>query len=226
MAGSYLKRRIRQIAQAIGTSVLSIPYNIRRAYNKKRIKSRDFTVISNNCWAGKLYQYMDMPYLSPTVGLYFFADDYIRFVQNFEHYISMDLKFISYKDSRYKNILLKKNETDKPIGILDDVEIVFLHYKTQEEAYEKWNRRKNRINWDNIIFKFSKMNKCKEYHLAAFDALPYNRKFMLTPNKEQKYNCEIYWNGKTDEYGQILLDTIPFPGNIRISRLVKRTINL
>lgn len=220
MTGTYLKRRIKQIAQTIGTSVFSIPYNIRRAYNKKRIKSRDFTVISNNCWAGKLYQYLDMPYLSPTVGLYFFADDYIRFVQNFEHYISMDLKFISYKESRYADVLLKKNEVDKPIGILDDVEIVFLHYKSEKEAYEKWNRRKKRINRNNLYFKFSKMNQCTEEHLRIFSELPYKQKFMLNIRNPVQYECEYYWAGEND--GQnIILDTIPFPGNLKLSDIIK-----
>ena len=199
--------------------IFHIPYNIRRLYNKKIIKSRDFTVISNNCWAGKIYQYLDMPYLSPTVGLYFFSDDYIRFVKNYKYYLNLDLKFISAYDSKYKTELIKGEQTNKPIGLLDDVEIVFLHYKTQEEAYEKWNRRRNRINWENIIFKFSKMNKCTEEHLAAFDALPYSRKFMLTANKKKRYTCEIYWKGQTDENGQIIFDTIPFPGNIKLKNV-------
>lgn len=212
MSGTYIKRELKKISKVI----FRIPYNIRRLYNKKIIKTRDFTVISNNCWAGKIYQYLDMPYLSPTVGLYFFSDDYIRFVKNYKYYLNLDLKFISAYDSKYKTELIKGEQTNKPIGLLDDVEIVFLHYKTQEEAYEKWNRRRNRINWENIIFKFSKMNKCTEEHLAAFDALPYSKKFMITANKRKRYNCEIYWKGKTDKDGQIILDTIPFPGNIKL----------
>lgn len=37
----------------------------------KRLRSTDFTVISNNCWAGTVYRYFNLPYLSPTCGLYF-----------------------------------------------------------------------------------------------------------------------------------------------------------
>lgn len=221
MAGQYLKRQINQKTKMISESVKKIPYNIRRAYNKKRIKSREFTVISNNCWAGKLYQYLDMPYLSPTVGLYFFADDYIKLLKNLKHYMSLDMKFISYKDSKYCEVLKDHNQTDKPIGILDDVEIIFLHYKTEEEAYEKWNRRKERINWNNLYIKFSKMNLCTEKHMEEFSKLPFEKKILLGTRKTPKYSCEVYWSGETDENDQILLDTIPFPGNIKLSSVIK-----
>lgn len=48
------------------------------------------------------------------------------------------------------------------IGKLDDIEVVFLHYKSEEEAYQKWNRRKKRINYNNLIFKFNDMNLAKK----------------------------------------------------------------
>ena len=219
MAGQYLKRKINQKTKKLIEAVKNIPYNIRRAYNKKRIRSRDFTVISNNCWAGKLYQYLDMPYLSPTVGLYFFADDYIRFVKNLKYYISLDLKFISFDDSKYKDELYRRNRIC-PIGVLDDVEIVFLHYKSEQEAEEKWNRRKARINWDKMYFKFSKMNLCTEEHLIKFSELPYKNKFMLNTRKQPKYPCELYWIGPSNEK-EIILDTDPFPGNLKLVTLFK-----
>ena len=217
MRGKFIERKLSKATNQIK----HIPYNIRRSYNKNRIKSRDFTVISNNCWAGKLYQYLDMPYLSPTVGLYFFADDYIKFVKQIKYYMSLDLKFICFKDSRHHDIIEKRKQTDIPIGILDDVEIIFLHYKSENEAYEKWNRRSARINWDNIYFKFSKMNSCTEQHLKDFDSLEYEKKFMLVPKGYTDFQCAVYCNKEVDTDGQIILDTIPFPGNVHLSRLIK-----
>ena len=219
MAGQYIKKQVKKRFDIVWNSIKHIPYNIRRFYNKTRIKSRDFTVISNNCWAGKLYQYLDMPYLSPTVGLYFFADDYIKFVKNLKYYMSIDLKFISVEESKYKDELIKRKHDLIPLAKLDDVEIVFLHYKTNEEAKEKWNRRKQRINWENIYFKFSKMNFCTEEHLKAFSELPFRHKFMLNNRKPILYNCEYYWKGEGNE-NDIFLDTKPFPGNLNIKRLL------
>ena len=39
-----------------------------------KLKCDDFSIISNNCFAGLTYEYLDLPFSSPTVGLYFFAD--------------------------------------------------------------------------------------------------------------------------------------------------------
>lgn len=216
MAGKYLKRKINNIAK----SVKKIPYSIRRFYNKKRIKSRDFTVISNNCWAGKLYQYLDMPYLSPTVGLYFYADDYMKFIKNLRHYIALDLKFISVEESKHKELIHQRGYFDIPVAELDDIEVIFLHYKTNEEAEEKWTRRKQRINWNHLIFKFSDMNGCTEEHLRDFSELPFPHKFILSERRPVKYDCEYFWKAKNNE-DYVLFDTIPFPSNLNLSRIIK-----
>ena len=68
--------------------------------------------------------------------------------------MSQELNFISVDESKYKDELIARHHDAVPLGKLDDVEIVFLHYATKEEAEEKWNRRKQRINWENIYYKF------------------------------------------------------------------------
>ena len=83
--------------------------------------------------------------------MYFFANDYIKFISNLKYYLSLDLRFINYEMSAHKETIVQKGQTEKPIGILGDIEIVFLHYKSAEEAMEKWNRRKQRIHWDNLL---------------------------------------------------------------------------
>ena len=168
MTGKFLKRKINNAKKWIKER----PYYIRRFVNRKLIRRRDFTIISNNCWAGKAYQYLDMPYLSPTVGLYFFAEDYLRFVSNLRYYLSLDLIFIPAEKSRYAETLRERNQLHVPIGMLDDVEIIFLHYKSREEAKEKWVRRKQRVNFEDIILKFSNMNLCTEECMKEFDNLP------------------------------------------------------
>lgn len=141
----------------------------------KRLKDRDFTIIANNCWGGVVYEYFGLRKNSPTVGTYFFSEDYIRFVSNLEYYLSQGLKMINSSESKYHEVLEIKKQTNVPIGKLNDIEVFFLHYKTPMEAQEKWNRRVKRINWDNIILKFSEMNLCRYEHLQLFDMLPYKK---------------------------------------------------
>lgn len=161
-----------------------------------------------------------MPYLSPTVGLYFFAEDYLKFVSDLRGYMAEELVFIKAEESKYAEELTRRKQLDIPVARLGDVEIVFLHYKTEEEAREKWNRRRERINWDNLIIKFSRMNLCTDEHIEVFCKLPFGHKFVLEIKGKPLGKEKYYWNGPQSN-GQIEMDTRPFPGCLPIIRLIK-----
>ena len=175
---------------------------------KKRLLHSDFTIISNNCWAGSVYRYFGLPYLSPTAGLYFFASDYVKFVSNLRHYIDAKLEFISAADSVHRNTLAQRNELDKVIARLDDIEIVFLHYSTPEEAEEKWERRCKRINWNNMFIKFSQMNECSEQDIFNFDRLDFPNKLCFISRSIPGIQCGIPFPSPSDD--EILNDTDRF----------------
>lgn len=88
-----------------------------------------------------VYQSLDMEYCSPTVGLYIMPKDYIIFVSKIENYLKMDLRFISFDESKYASFLYENHKTKFPIGVLGDVEIFFLHYDNETTAKEKWMKR-------------------------------------------------------------------------------------
>ena len=166
-------------------------YYIKATYKrrKKKINCEDFTIISNNCWAGFVYQSYGIQYNTPTIGLYFLAEDYIKFVYNIKEYLNYELKFIAIKETRNTNI--KKELLTYPIGKLKDIEIHFMHYKTQEEAKEKWERRCKRINWDKILYKFSNQNMCTQKHIEEFMKLPVKNKICFV-NKDYKIDGIIH----------------------------------
>ncbi len=220
MKGAYTKRKLNKLWKNCKEKAFLFCYEYKRFFVKRSIKSRNFTIISNNCWAGKVYQYLDMPYLTPTVGLYFFAPDYIKFVSDLKKYLDTPLNFIKPEESKYFEELKIRNQLDKPIGILDDVEIVFLHYKSREEALEKWNRRKERVNFDKILLKFARMDLCTEKEMQEFDNLPFENKVLINNQLPLKYKCEVYWNGAGDERS-VHRDTEPFPGNIDLKNILK-----
>lgn len=56
------------------------------------------------------------------------------------------------------------------------VEIFFLHYKSEEEAKEKWDRRVKRVNRQKLLVKFNDQNGCTEEDIRTFDALPFKNK--------------------------------------------------
>lgn len=159
---------------------------------RKKLKNTNFTLISNNCWGGLCYEYLDIPFYSPTIGLYFYADDYIRFVSDLKNYIMLPLTFINVNESKHYESLIFKGENNVIIGILGDVEIIFLHYKSKEEALEKWNKRVKRINFENLIIKFNDQNECKYNDLKKFDELEVKNKIMFTSKDYKEFKCNIF----------------------------------
>lgn len=165
-------------------------------FRKKKIAGTDFTIISNNCWGGMIYESYGLPKNSPTIGLFFMPDDYINFLRNLKEYLQIELVFIQPENSKYKKILSDdKRFGNYPIGKLqlndeESIEVFFLHYYSEEEAKQKWERRKERINWEHILFKFNDQNGCTEKHIREFSSLPYKHKICFVA-QDYKYNSVI-----------------------------------
>lgn len=141
---------------------------------QKKIHNKDFTIISNNCWGGLVYQSYGLPYQSPTAGLFILPDDYVKFVKDLKKYLSKKLEFIKPDESKWRALL--GEDFDYPVARLGDIEIYFVHYKTAEEAKEKWERRAKRVNYDKVIYKMSDQNFCKKQNLEEFVRLPMKNK--------------------------------------------------
>lgn len=159
-------------------------------FRRKQLLHTDFTIISNNCWGGMVYESYALPKASPTVGMFFMADDYIKFVSDLRGWVHAELSFIRPEDSKWKEAPEVSGDArfgKYPIGILkkggDSLEIFFLHYQNEQEAKEKWCRRVERINWDKLLVKFNDQNGCSEKNVEAFLSLPFQHKLFFTCKK-------------------------------------------
>lgn len=72
-------------------------------YRRKQLKSTDFTIISNNCWGGMIYESYNLPKQTPTVGMFFMAEEYLKFLSDLKGYINGELTFINSEESRWKD---------------------------------------------------------------------------------------------------------------------------
>ena len=171
----------------------------------KKLKNKNFTIISNNCFAGVTYEYLNLPYLSPTIGLYFFAPEYIKFIKNIKYYCSLELESLDVKKSKYYDELIKLKQDNKVLGKIGDVEIVFLHYKSFNEAKEKWEKRCKRINYQNLIFKFCDQNLCTEKELIEFKKFKHNHKICFT---SKKYDYDNFIQIKKDKNKKHVIDDV------------------
>ena len=113
------------------------------------------------------------------------AEDYIKFIYNLKHYLNIEkITEIKIGDSKYKKYLQSIGYHGL-IGKLDDIEIMFMHYKSFKDATTKWNKRKRRVRVDNILFKFSEQNECTEKEITEFQRFPANNKICFISNSSK-----------------------------------------
>ena len=60
--------------------------------NKKRLANRNFTILCNNCVGGVILHELGERFNSPTVNLFFGAEDYIKFLEKLDYYLSQTLE--------------------------------------------------------------------------------------------------------------------------------------
>ena len=138
------------------------------------------TVISNDCFGGVLSYANHMQFCSPTIKLQILPEEFPKFCGNLRHY--METPLVRYIDisEEHKQYLVHMYgfiPSDMPIGLVDDVMIIFQHYETFEEAKEKWDKRKARVDYNSI---------CYLFHLKNESYAEYGRQFLALglPNSE------------------------------------------
>lgn len=179
-----LKKTLFYIKQVVFSRLDKIRQKRRNGYVKhwrKSLQNKDFTLISNNCNGCVLLSELGVRFNSQFVNLFLNADDYIEYLKNFDYYNNQELEFIDSPEQSY------------PVArIGSGVVIHFVHYKTKEEAHEKWEERKKRINNENLFVMFTEQRDCTREHVEEFDALPFENKVAFTYNKYEKLNSTVY----------------------------------
>lgn len=138
-----------------------------------RLQNKNFVLISNNCFGGEAYQWLNLPYNTPFIGLFLYGGCYLKLLQNFDFYLNQDLVFIS--KSKYKDTI-----QTYPIALLHDVELHFLHFKSEDEVLDKWHRRLERLkkhaSYDNFFFQISDDDLISEKTIEDFHKLDFKNK--------------------------------------------------
>jgi uncharacterized protein (DUF1919 family) len=151
-----------------------------RQFRLKKLRNKNFSVICNNCTAGMgIYQKLGLRYTTPTIGLFFYSDDYIKFLEDFEKNIKLPIEFKKTSKHPEVNVVIKKHPY--PIGVLgNDIEVQFNHYANEAEAAEKWARRSERINFNNLFFMYSDRHNFEEDFLKRYEKLPFKHKIFFS----------------------------------------------
>jgi uncharacterized protein (DUF1919 family) len=177
---------------------------LKHFYHQKRLKHHDFSIISNNCWGTRTYQKFGLQYMSPFQSLFIPAPDYIRLIENFSIEKLQIKEFISKEESKYFDFISTGElaTLHYPIArLIDNIEIHFQHYKTQEDAQIKWEKRCKRLNTDKLLFKFCDGYLANDFLIEKFDKLPHKNKICFTAKKYKHLPSVVYMKHfKNDKY--------------------------
>lgn len=158
----FVKRKLRQYFK-----------NNYATRDKVKLENKNFAIVSNNCWGGSNYQWLNKPYNSPFIGLFMYGPCYLKLLQNFDFYMGQQLLFVDV--SKYED-----REKTYPVGLLDDVEVHFTHYKDSTEAQLKWERRKSRLqalkSKGNLFFMICDRERVDTEIIKEFHKLPFENK--------------------------------------------------
>lgn len=178
----------------IPIEVLEVPYFDLEKY--VAIKEGKLSIIARNCWGGICYHYLGLEFLSPTINMFFSSTDFNKFVKNMDNYLALPVEFV---EMRFEKDLKR----DYPVGKIGDIKLYFNHYTDFELAKECWDKRKMRINKDNLLIVSSTMS---EDEAREFDSLPYEHKIIFVPfENDLESNCRIDY---TDNKGGITIGMI------------------
>ena len=90
-----------------------------------------------------MYYTLGLECLSPFKNLFLRDEDYLRIIQDLERYMNMEPQFSHYEIEPHSGI-------PYPVLQLDDLEIHCNHTTDSDVAIRDWNRRKKKINYDNL----------------------------------------------------------------------------
>lgn len=153
--------------------------------NRKKLKNYDFSILSSNCNGCIITHELGIRFNTPTVNLFFNAEDFLKFISNLNYYINLELE-----DMKFEKF---------PRGKLGDLTINFLHYKSFEEAKKKWDERKKRINFNNLFIMTTDRDGCTYEMIKQFDELPYKNKVIFTHKYYPEFKSAYYIKGFENE---------------------------
>ena len=191
----------------INYKVFKIPFfNIKKYLN---LLHNTPTIISNNCLGGILYHTLSLKLNSPFINLWLTDEDFIKFMKNPKKYLSLEVKPLGYDyDLDGKQF---------PTCKWGDLVILGNHYKTHEELITCWERRKKRINWDNLFVLFTSD---KKNNIEEFAKLKYEHKLCISPFECEYKNTDVLDVGPANSLGWYLSALEVFRNNIPLLDLV------
>ena len=140
----------------------------------------DLSIISSDCTGGLLCHELGIRFNSPTINMFMMAEDYLSFCRNIEYWINQPWIEV-------------ETEYEYPVVMLGEkgIKLYLVHYKSVDEAKQKWDIRKTRINYNNIYYVMNDRNGCTEEMIRQFDKLTCKNKIFFSHKHHENIKSEF-----------------------------------
>lgn len=157
------------------------------------VRKNKWFIISEDCWGGMAYSFLQIPFTSPFININIPTNDYYKMLDRLEYFLKTEI-----------DILRDEDISGYAIGQLGDrldkIQLDLWHYKNGKDAIEKWKRRLNRVQKENpILIKKTIINDEDAYR---FSKLPYKNKigFYYKPIELEGIICLSGWQDSKIRY--------------------------
>ncbi len=169
-----MKKVMNKLKNMISAAVNSLYEYILR----HRLRNHDFSILCSNCAGGVISHRLGKEFRSPTVNLWMRQRDFLKLAADLKTYMSYELEFI---DSEY----------DYPVARLNDVYIYFNHSKSAADAAAGWNRRKTRINYENLYLLMYDREDLTLEELREIEKIPFRGKVVFSDKERPELDYVV-----------------------------------
>lgn len=154
---------------------------LRRRFLRRCLLRRDFTIVSDDCWGGRIYSEFGLRCHSPFVGMGFTAREYLDFLAGFREPGALEI------------LGEKPSESGYPMLQTRNAWLYGLHFETAEEFRHAFERRCKTILWDRVFIKidFGK-TKYRREDIARWNALKLPNSVALHPDEARFRELNIH----------------------------------
>ena len=142
---------------------------------RRRVGDAAFSIVSDDCWGGFLYQRLGRRYDTPFVGLFLTPDDYLTLLERWDELMSGPPEMGETGRDQHGRAY--------PVGRLGGtVALHFLHAEDPAAAVSDWNRRRARLPADRakLFLKMADREGATPEHLRRFHDLPFPHKLSIS----------------------------------------------
>lgn len=163
--------------------------------------SNGISILCNNCWGGFCANSLGIEFCSPTKNLWIPETSFIVFLRHLRYYLSLDPVMGEWIETVGRDDL-----TRYPKLMVGDIPIYCNHDKDPDEAIAKWQTRKQKVNFKNLVSVFTLTIPALEKEFYQVEEI--EKKYCLVP-WESSYPHSVFIPDRKDGKW---IETVVFTG--------------